>query len=766
MRTLRIIALLFLAWLAFVAIIDLRLWQWWRYDLSAQGLIQLFQDGQWHPENFLEHLKALAFWLLLAASCQTIGRLATRAWLPELAWPMTLLSGMTLMGLMVFMLGIAGLWQPAIAALLLVLPAGAGFLAMIRRRREVASAIRRNVSALTPVDWLMLLLMGVSLLLIVLYALAPPVQSDGLRYHLATPDRWRQMGRIIYLPGFAHSNMPFLVEMNFALALMLKIPQAAHLVHLTYLLAAAGLAALITRQLRSMDPPHRSAELAAALLIVSHPVAAPLAAWPYVDVASLAYLLGMGWALAEWMRRRTPAMLAFAAFMAGGAFACKYTNLLPVAFGCLVVLLVKWRQSPVSAIRQAILFGTIATLVVSPWLVRNAITTGNPVYPLAWSLFGGGDWSSENAVFYSGKAAEKGSATALLQEKSREAQLPGRSVQSPTQYEWFRAQNESMPDKLQRLIALPWNTYRWPGAFEGFPQGPLLILALPLAIVLLLIFLSRRERDDWLYPLFALFLFVSWAATYQSNRFLLPVIAILAIYLALWASKKWPLRIASVIALAFVVLSQVSWTTQFFLAREPYAALRFTFGMESRDAYLSRNVNYYPAAQWLNRNVESGNGVFLGGEHRTFYFEVPVLASDWFDTPAALRLIREAGAADPLDALLAQGISHVYLNAHELLAGAHAMAVETTLRDMPDAGQRRQILNGVLESGVQAVAPVQLPPLGEGSSNYDYFRRRFTDAEWSKWLLMMSSLRLEPVFETSPLSIIYRIGSPEPSASE
>ncbi len=33
-------------------------------------------------------------------------------------------------------------------------------------------------------------------------------------------------------------------------------------------------------------------------------------------------------------------------------------------------------------------------LVVAPWLGKNVVDTGNPVYPLAWSVFGGGEWDA------------------------------------------------------------------------------------------------------------------------------------------------------------------------------------------------------------------------------------------------------------------------------------------------------------------------------------------------------------------------------------
>jgi hypothetical protein len=35
---------------------------------------------------------------------------------------------------------------------------------------------------------------------------------------------------------------------------------------------------------------------------------------------------------------------------------------------------------------------------MGPWLVKNLMETGNPVYPLAYSLFGGADWDAATNI--------------------------------------------------------------------------------------------------------------------------------------------------------------------------------------------------------------------------------------------------------------------------------------------------------------------------------------------------------------------------------
>ena len=64
-----------------------------------------------------------------------------------------------------------------------------------------------------------------------------------------------------------------------------------------------------------------------------------------------------------------------------------------------------WRgetgETPVGRVKAAVLGGVVATVVgaatLSPWLIRNAVWTGNPVFPLATSVLGTGHWDADLA---------------------------------------------------------------------------------------------------------------------------------------------------------------------------------------------------------------------------------------------------------------------------------------------------------------------------------------------------------------------------------
>ncbi len=72
-------------------------------------------------------------------------------------------------------------------------------------------------------------------------------------------------------------------------------------------------------------------------------------------------------------------------------------------------------------------------------------------------------------------------------------------------------------------------------------------------------------------------------------------------------------------------------------------------------------------ARQLGRTVAPGETALLIGEHRPRYFDMPIVASDFFDTPQPVPWFRRTsdnGAM--LDRLLADGVHYIFYNQDEL----------------------------------------------------------------------------------------------------
>src|SRR5262249_40785050 len=78
--------------------------------------------------------------------------------------------------------------------------------------------------------------------------------------------------------------------------------------------------------------------------------------------------------------------------LAGGAMACKYPGLVSAVapFGLLAILAaIRSRQWRIAA---AFVLGW--AVVMTPWMAKNVVDTGNPVYPLGYRVFGGRLWDT------------------------------------------------------------------------------------------------------------------------------------------------------------------------------------------------------------------------------------------------------------------------------------------------------------------------------------------------------------------------------------
>jgi hypothetical protein len=264
----------------------------------------------------------------------------------------------------------------------------------LSRRATIADrfhALRLGLKTLPLADKLLLVYVAFACALTFVLTLAPPSGNDydSLVYHLAAPQRYLQAGRIVELPYDHHSYFPFSIEMWFMLGLSLKGPVLAKLFHWMCLpLSCLALWAFGRRHLSV-----RTGSWAAALW-ASLPVVQLEATTAYIDVGfSLWVILAFGCA-ANWAQTRDHRWVWWAGTFAGFALGSKYLGALTIAFLAVyigLVLLQRDGQKPraLTHILVPLSFCLLALAIGGGWYVRNALWTGNPVFPFAYGVFGG-----------------------------------------------------------------------------------------------------------------------------------------------------------------------------------------------------------------------------------------------------------------------------------------------------------------------------------------------------------------------------------------
>jgi len=341
-------------------------------------------------------------------------------WLDSLVFGFAL--GVGAVSLVTLGLGLAGLLQPYVVITVLALMALWG----VAPARRLAKSAPGNRSATADGGlfgrWATGLIVAAAaavLLLTWANCAVPAFDYDALEYHLGAPAQYVEAGRIRFLPGNVYSNFPLGVEMLYLDAIALcpdriVAGQAAKAINFAFALATIGLVWCFGRRFFS----ERAGVLGAAFFALSP--------WVFQTTALEVYVT-MGWSLYAGLAffSATAAILgrkgtdddksaatggggeppervsrfqwvALAALATGLATGCKYPSAVlvaaPVAVAFVVCGIRDRRFLP--WLKRVVLYGAIAIAVASPWFARNVAFTRNPVYPLAYNVFGADHWGA------------------------------------------------------------------------------------------------------------------------------------------------------------------------------------------------------------------------------------------------------------------------------------------------------------------------------------------------------------------------------------
>lgn len=233
---------------------------------------------------------------------------------------------------------------------------------------------------------------------------------DALSYHLQLPREWLELGRTTPLVHNIYSFLPSYVESAYAhlgavrggMFVGAGMPLiSCQLLHALVALLAAGLIGRCCDAIARMADLDERARAAARMTGWALTLVTP---WTVV-VGSLAYnemgAIAFG-AASMLVAMRDPLgpvrRAALCAFLVGMACCCKPTAIFMVAPVAGLLLLAGvpirlwWRVALVGA--------AVGTLTIAPWLIRNWLHGGNPVFPQLASHFGNAHWTTEQVARY------------------------------------------------------------------------------------------------------------------------------------------------------------------------------------------------------------------------------------------------------------------------------------------------------------------------------------------------------------------------------
>ncbi len=503
---------------------------------------------------------------------------------------------------------------------------------------------------------------GLHIAWVVLLASVPPVSRDAMTHHLAVPRLWIERGLLAELPEISFSYYPQLLDILYMLPLYAGVDFAAKYLHFAFALMTAAIIFLFVR--RRIGAAWGAL---AGLMFLTIPVILKLSVTVYVDLGLIFFSAGALFAMVLWLEDTERfKWLLIAAVCSGFALSTKYSALISFFVMSLALPLFFLKDSgrDVRAQANAVKFGAIfvivSLLVFSPWMIRNASLTGNPIYPLLQGVFGHRVTDAANAdsdaIVHASVVVDE---QLRNQPKSMSPLLIRKLV-----YE------ESLPYTLLIPVRIFYEGQdNDPKYFDG--RLNLLLLLLPLA----LFFMTRRVRfEQKELPLFAAYVVLVVVLTFLTKDMrarwisaIVPPLVVLSVYslylLNELMAQRYPVKSAvhpaTVVIAALFFLPNLVYSLDLYRKIDPLPVIS---GQVSRDAYISEHRPEYAVISAANATVPDDGkvlGLFIG--KRRYFFDVDaIVLNEVFTTIAE----STASPADIAGRLRALGYTHIVTNNH------------------------------------------------------------------------------------------------------
>jgi 4-amino-4-deoxy-L-arabinose transferase-like glycosyltransferase len=497
-----------------------------------------------------------------------------------------------------------------------------------------------------PIKIILIFLLILLIVSVVILSSVPPVSRDALIHHLALPKLYLKHGGMYEIPFMKFSYYPMNLQLLYLIPLYFGNDIIPKLIHFAFAILTAW---LIFNYLRPRT--NGMYALLGVLFFLSIPIIVKLSITVYVDLGLIFFSTASLLLLFKWVENGFQYKpLVLSAVCCGLALGTKYNGLITFFLLTLFVPFLYSRYSTgkntnyaVQSIRYGALFFILALLVFAPWMIRNYIWTGNPLYPLYDGWFNPeqhqlrrhmiGLFTYRNAVYH--------------EEWWRIALLPLRI--------FFEGQDGN------------------PQYFDG-RLNPFLLVLLPFAF-----YPTRKESDTMRMELKAMLAFAvlffafSFFSTCLRVRYISPIIPPLVI-LSVFAVRKivlhvtaWRIQwrrnmgLAGVgLVVCFALLLNFSYLIDQYTYIDPFSYLG---GAVSRDEYIERYRREYPVMRYINETMAPCDRIlFLFIGKRGYYCDREYVLDAVSNRSLLRQLVkRSREPGEILEGLRSNGITHMLI---------------------------------------------------------------------------------------------------------
>ena len=454
-------------------------------------------------------------------------------------------------------------------------------------------------------------------------ALHPVLFIDDNVYHLLIPRLYLENHGLIYLPSNLFANMPHIVEVLYTIPMAIGDFTAPKVLSLAF--SFWTIAALYLFPLPLLG--RFGAGLVPLLFLSGKNIQFHFGP-AHIEPVMGFFLLCACLSLLKWRETHNPGFLRILALACGFVMASKYTGwffVVAILGGTVALVLrsaglaaanksvqksgrnkknknAQHEPTPFS-LRLRLLSQTalIVLALIAPWLIKNFIFTGNPVYPNLYGLFGGAFWSKIHEMHY-------------------------------LRYQAFAGG----PNKtFFTYLAIPWRLLIYDTIYFYCPVFSASLMALWL---IALIRPSSYRLPQRHLLVMSILGFVLWALSVQQGRFLVAWVPVMAAAATLaLTSLRDRMRTLVLIFCGIMVLGVYQIVAQNY----PYAPQMESF-TSPREKLMQQNDNF-ELCEFLNRVVPEDGKVLALWEGKLFFLRRTFQADSTENTPAGLTLLREAG---------------------------------------------------------------------------------------------------------------------------
>ncbi|HAX61891.1 MAG TPA: hypothetical protein DCX95_04975 [Elusimicrobia bacterium] len=550
--------------------------------------------------NFAQRLSELFFLIVLLFVSFQIGNFLLTKFDSSLATyltiPFSIGCGLAILSTITFFLGVFGfLYKPIFYVLLLIL-----FILSLKnfiyRKNLKMPELKFQETFLTITFFAFFAISLVG-------ALTPPTFYDSLVYHLAIPLQYVKNHRIIKIETNLFSNFPQNIEMLYTMSIILCDDILANLIHFVFF-------PLMTLSIYGFlrEKYYGKTSIFASLIFAITPAIVMLASGTYIDLGLTFYLFLSFVSLMKWTETSKNKWLILSGLLCGFSLGIKYTAGISAIIFILIIFYTAISKKE-NIFSKIIIFVSFAFLVFLPWLVKNYIFTGNPVFP--FYIFGS---TPDYIQKYLSHVSQHGTSGV---------------------FDFFN---------------LPWNLtmegIKFGGGFDII--GPFYLVFLPV-----LFLITKTDKLVKISFIYLMLYFFFWSISAKVLRFLIPIFPVAAIVFSVCIFKfingsNLTKNIVKII-LSVIIISNfaVLLFIQNFISPLPQL-----FGNITKNDYLFSKVlnpnNFYPAVKFMNETFDANSKTLFVGEARNYYTNFTAVSSSPFDPDVFTSLANDSKTAEEL----------------------------------------------------------------------------------------------------------------------